>query len=147
MQRLSLAALVAAVLACGGSDKEKFTATLDGASERPTPVTTTASGSATFTVNGANLDYTITATALSSNASAAHIHAPAAADAATGVYIGLTITAGGTSLTNSGTIAAADLASPKSMTELLKHIRDGNAYVNVHTSTNPSGEIRGQIKK
>jgi hypothetical protein len=28
---------------------------------------------------------------------------------------------------------------------VLAAIRDGNAYVNIHTEANPSGEIRGQL--
>lgn len=30
--------------------------------------------------------------------------------------------------------------------DLIAHMREGNAYVNVHTVANPGGEIRGQIK-
>jgi len=29
--------------------------------------------------------------------------------------------------------------------DLLNEIKDGNAYVNVHTTQNPAGEIRGQL--
>ncbi len=39
-----------------------------------------------------------------------------------------------------GSLAGQDLDS------LLDEIRDGNAYVNVHTTQNPGGEIRGQIR-
>lgn len=38
-----------------------------------------------------------------------------------------------------GQLAGADLAA------LVDHIRNGNAYVNIHTSQFPPGEIRGQI--
>jgi len=31
------------------------------------------------------------------------------------------------------------------MPDLIKLINTGNAYVNVHTSQNPPGEVRGQI--
>ena len=47
-----------------------------------------------------------------------------------------------------GTITAADLVGPlegMDLEALLDDLRSGNAYVNVHTSANPPGEIRGQI--
>ena len=151
MQRFLSTAALALLIACGGSDKEKFNATLNGANERPTPVTTAATGSATLTVNGANLDYTVTATNLVANASAAHIHAPADSETPAGVYVGFTVPSGQTSFTTTGTITPADMAAPKSMAELLTHIRAGNAYVNVHSSPSPpgfpGGEIRGQLHK
>lgn len=48
-----------------------------------------------------------------------------------------------------GTITADDLVGPLAGSDdidaLLEHIRNGNAYVNVHTQQNQGGEIRGQI--
>jgi len=47
-----------------------------------------------------------------------------------------------------GTITSANLEGPlkgKQISDLVKLINDGNAYVNVHTKQNPKGEIRGQI--
>jgi hypothetical protein len=47
-----------------------------------------------------------------------------------------------------GTITAANLVGPlagATLEALLAHIREGNAYVNVHTSQFPGGEVRGQI--
>jgi hypothetical protein len=53
-----------------------------------------------------------------------------------------------------GTITAADVVGPSGQgiaagefAELLKQIRRGDTYVNVHTSTFPGGEIRGQIRE
>ncbi len=49
----------------------------------------------------------------------------------------------------SGTITAARLSGPLAngtLEDLLELIRDGEAYVNVHTSQFPGGEIRGQIR-
>ncbi|RXT08164.1 CHRD domain-containing protein [Ammoniphilus sp. CFH 90114] len=47
-----------------------------------------------------------------------------------------------------GTITAADLVGPlagRSLAALIREMRLGNTYVNVHTVQNPAGEIRGQI--
>jgi hypothetical protein len=48
-----------------------------------------------------------------------------------------------------GTITAADLVGQlagEDLATLVAHIRDGNAYVNVHTTQFPPGEVRGQIR-
>lgn len=48
-----------------------------------------------------------------------------------------------------GTITRGDLVGPLAglpLTELAKHIKAGNAYVNAHTEAFPDGEIRGQIE-
>ncbi|PTX48137.1 CHRD domain-containing protein [Melghirimyces profundicolus] len=50
----------------------------------------------------------------------------------------------------SGTITADDLVGPlkgKTIADLVREMRRGNTYVNVHTEQNPDGEIRGQIRK
>ena len=47
-----------------------------------------------------------------------------------------------------GTITLADLRgalNTAAFSALIEHIRSGNAYVNVHTSQIPGGEIRGQL--
>jgi aldose sugar dehydrogenase len=49
-----------------------------------------------------------------------------------------------------GTITAADLVGPlagQPLSALLEAMRAGEAYVNVHTSPHPAGEIRGQIRE
>jgi CHRD domain len=55
--------------------------------------------------------------------------------------------------TVSGTIAAAQVIGPAGQgiqpgefAELVRALRAGAAYANVHTTTRPAGEIRGQIK-
>ena len=48
-----------------------------------------------------------------------------------------------------GTITDKDLIGPlagKTVADLVAMIKDGGAYVNVHTDKYPDGEIRGQIK-
>jgi hypothetical protein len=48
-----------------------------------------------------------------------------------------------------GTIQATDLVGPlagASLDALVAQLRAGNAYVNVHTTAYPAGEVRGQIR-
>lgn len=58
-----------------------------------------------------------------------------------------------TSGTFTGTVTAADVIGPagqgiaaNEFAELLRAMREGATYVNVHTDKHPGGEIRGQIK-
>jgi len=47
-----------------------------------------------------------------------------------------------------GKFIAADLKGPlagKTLLDLVNMIKNGDAYVNVHTTQNPEGEIRGQL--
>ena len=60
---------------------------------------------------------------------------------------------GGEDFEATGTISAEDVIGPTgqavpamSFEELLGLIRSGNAYVNVHSTSAPGGEVRGQIK-
>lgn len=49
-----------------------------------------------------------------------------------------------------GEIMAKDLSGPlegKTLSDLIKAIETGKAYVNVHTDEYPAGELRGQVKK
>jgi hypothetical protein len=60
---------------------------------------------------------------------------------------------GGEDFEATGTISAEDVIGPTgqavpamSFAELLRLIRSGNAYVNVHSTSAPGGEVRGQIQ-
>ena len=109
---------------------------LNGANERPTPVVTPAIGSGTITRVGNKLFYNINYSGLSADATGAHIHGPADANATAGVLVPLS-GAVGTSGTLSGvvTLSAAGLGA----------LVDGLTYVNIHTTLNGGGEIRGQV--
>lgn len=160
--RLAAVALVLAAVACDDDAPtspapEQFVATLSGANEVP-PVTSTASGVATFTAVGDTaLSYSITVTGLT-GVTMAHIHAAGAgvnggvvawllppngtaAQAASGTVNGVLA---------SGRITAAWIrglsgAAPITLDSLKSRMRSGTVYVNIHTSTNGGGELRGQI--
>ncbi len=115
-----------------------FSATLSGAAERPTPVTTAATGSAKLSLLGTSLTYTVTYSGLSGSAVAGHIHSPATSEQAAGVSIPFSNVTG-VSGTLTGTVGITEAQAA--------NIRDGLSYVNIHTAANPGGEIRGQIVK
>ena len=80
--------------ACGGSTtsppaKITYTATLTGANERPTPVTSSATGTWTGVLDPQTntLTYTMTFTGLSANSTASHIHAQGDVNTAAGVVL------------------------------------------------------------
>jgi hypothetical protein len=83
-------------------------------------------------------------TDLTSAVSAAHIHGTAASSAPasfllnTGVLVGLPRVS---STANSGSIDTTVVLNAQQELDLF----DGKYYINVHTSTNPGGEIRGNI--
>lgn len=135
---------------------ERFYANLTGAAERPTPVTTSATGLAEFALyrrtdtTGTTRDtltFVITVSGLSGPPTGMHIHGPGGVDAVAGVAHGMTISQAVTS----GILGAGSITTPSngtiSMDSLLTLIRSGQAYVNVHTAANPGGEIRGQISR
>jgi hypothetical protein len=142
----------------GSSDPLEFDASLTGAAERPDPVNTAATGTATFTVtkgsstgydpNGSGpttVTYAVSVTGLSGPTTMAHIHGPAGVNAAAGIIVPLTVTAQATT----GTVISGSFTTTGhatiSMDSLVVLLRNGNSYVNVHTAANAPGEIRGQI--
>ena len=154
------------LLACGGDDPvrvptERFTASMNGANEKPTARTTPATGTAEFTLRRDTLYWNITLTSIA-NVTASHIHA-GASDVAGGIILPLTPPISNTSIT--GFITRGTFVTPAAPNDqltfdgLLNLLRTGGAYVNVHTSDPtktthntgagdfPGGEIRGQISK
>lgn len=125
---------------------ETFSARLNGANERPNPVSTTATGTAQFTVNGSAITYTITYAGLSGNPSGAHIHAPSDVNGTASILVPFGSLPASTSGTFTGTIGVIN--NPAITTDsLLVLMRNGKAYTNIHSATYPGGEIRGQITK
>jgi len=112
-----------------------FEANLAGFNEVP-PTQTVASGWVTMRMvaeDGA-LDVTFNAMNLSADMTGAHIHLGGVGQNG-GVSLNLAPT--GTSFTTSYDITGN--------TDLVNALRSGGAYVNVHTTAYPAGEIRGQV--
>jgi len=131
------------LVACGGGTE--LTAALTGGAEKPNPISTSAAGNATVTVD-TKLEVEGSFQGLSANASMAHIHGPVGADGTGPVYCTLTVPSGLSGTIEAGTGAGS--CGDKEVTEAEKGLfEEGKMYVNIHTSTNPNGEIRGDLKK
>lgn len=122
-----------------------FAASLSGAQEPPA-VSTPATGTGSFTLSPdrSQLKYDITYRGLSGTLSAGgHFHS-----AATGVngpiVRNIASSGGSASATISGVWASSE-TSQSLTTALVESLVAGKIYVNFHTSTNPGGEIRGQL--
>ena len=126
---------------------ETYVAQMSAAKEVPTPLTTGATGVATFIFQPAGtIDYTITVSGLSALPNNMHIHAPGDATQAVGVIVGFS----GYAVATSGPIASGTIvgvSSTISMDSLRALIRNGKVYAQVHTTAYPGGEIRGQLEK
>lgn len=112
----------------------------NGAQEAPNRVTTTATGTLSGTYNKDNntLTYTVNWTGLTGgNPTAAHFHG--AADP--GVAAPVLITFTNFPATASGTYSNSAVLNDAQETDLM----NGLWYYNIHNSTYPAGEIRGQV--
>jgi hypothetical protein len=129
----------------------RFRASLAGAEEVP-PVTTTASGTADFTLSRTNdtLFVNITVNGLS-NVRFGHFHT--GARGANGAVVAFlvdppTLAGPQTGRIGKQFITAANLSGTllnQPLTALIDQIRAGTIYVNLHTDANPGGELRGQV--
>jgi hypothetical protein len=142
-------AVAAIATSCGSSTaptNKTYVANLSPANEVP-PKTTTGTGVATFVDLGTEIDWTLTLTNMT-GVIASHIHGPAAVGVNTGVIINLFLPNVATPTLNGvvgrGIITNANNANI-SLDSLRVLFNNGNAYVNVHTSANPGGEIRDQV--
>jgi hypothetical protein len=161
----SFAALVAACALVAGTSlfhadaapmATKITAQLVGAREVP-PKQTMGTGTfqGTIAASDKSISYRLTFSDLTTRATMGHIHL-----GARGVNGPIVVwlcggggrpscPAGGGTVT--GTITAANVLPAGGIKRgdlagLIKVITAGNTYVNVHTTKNPAGEIRGQVE-
>jgi CHRD domain len=132
---------------CGDDENTEFGADLNGASEVP-PVNTSATGTARFNLDEESntLQFTLNVSNIS-NVVAAHIHT-----GAVGVNGGIVVFLFGGPQTgtvngqlSAGTIRSTDVLGI-TFDQLITNMRTGQAYVNVHTTQNPAGEMRGQVE-
>jgi hypothetical protein len=118
-----------------------FSATIEGAKEVPA-VSSGAKGTGTFVLNSVRteltFDITVDHAQLTGPIAAAHIH-----NAAAGVNGGVKRTLSFINGTASGTWKSTDTEALTAT--LVAELLAGRLYVNVHTSANPGGELRGQI--
>jgi hypothetical protein len=169
IRRASILVAVAAIPMIGSvahAEELRFEATLTGAAQLPDPTTSKAMGTVTFVVaeSGKKIDYTLTVTDLQ-NPVTAELHL--GGTDMNGPAVVRLFPAHGfepkhgsfTGVLAEGTITAASLlgsmqGSP--LSDLIDEMREGSAYVNIHTSDGVQGskpgpgnyrlgEIRGQI--
>jgi hypothetical protein len=119
---------------------QTFTANLKGSNEVP-PVNTAATGTAQFQMSpdGKDMNYDLSATNLN-DFMMAHIHQGKAGENGQPITAPLSI--------GKGKITSSDLQGSlagKQISDLVNIMKNGQAYVNVHTDQNQNGEIRGQI--
>jgi hypothetical protein len=131
---LAAGLLTAGIWVSAHAAEETYKATLNGASEVP-PVQTSATGSATVTVDPATRKVTWSVSYSGLTPMAAHIHCGALPGANSGVAVPLKV--GPSPISGSGTMTASQLAD----------LTAGKCYVNIHTNANKGGEIRGQLEK
>lgn len=138
---LLASALLLAISAHVAAAATGFSATINGAQVAPPGSISTATGSGTCILNnaGTQLSFAITYSGLITNSTAAHFHGPGLPGVNAGVVFNLASfgTLGATSGAFNGVwnIDATNLA----------RLNAGSLYINIHTSTYPGGEIRGQV--
>lgn len=147
---LGLATAVALVACPPAVTTTTFRATLSGANEVP-PVSGNGAGTVTATLTGSTLTLTGTYTGLTGAPTLQHIHGPAAAGNSAPPICNL-YTVDGTPAVGSGSISGAGAASNACSSRTLSaqeiaDLNNGLWYVNLHTTANSNGEVRGQLIK
>lgn len=154
-KRTVLVAAAVFVAGCGGGSslggldvEQSYDIALTSAAEVPAPKATTASGTAQIVVFPTSIDFQLSGSSITA-ITMAHIH-NGALGVAGPVVVTLFLPGAPTAAVNgiftNGTLTAATLPSGVTLESLKTLLLSGNAYVNVHTTANPTGEIRGQIK-
>ncbi|MEJ2672831.1 MAG: CHRD domain-containing protein [Deltaproteobacteria bacterium] len=157
-RRIFISLILSLALPClaWAATPQSFTAQLSGAQEVP-PVKSKATGQAEFhlTQDGKALHYKITVTDLD-NVTMAHIHLGKPGKNGP-IAVWLYPVTGPppalkpgkfTGILAKGAFTAKSLAGPlkgKPLKSLIEAMKNSRAYVNIHTTAHPEGELRGKI--
>jgi CHRD domain-containing protein len=171
---IALTGLLGIAAAAAQNDQDNFRANLAGFRELPVPISTVASGEfKAEIIKGDTIAYELTYSGLEGNVTQAHIHF-GQRFAAGGIALWLCQTAANPDPTKlaptcpqeaqgpttvKGNLTVANLVGPgvqgileqnsdpaAEFAQILKAIRAGVTYANVHSSKFGTGEIRGQIR-
>lgn len=145
-------ALVVAASAASAQTKILLNATLNGSMEAPTKVSTGAAGSAEVNVDIPRQEVTVNVQVynLPAGTTGAHIHV-GGPDTAGPIIFDFQPTPGVTGDFNVNLRFSASRLIPRAaqgiltMADAIQAMSLGNTYVNVHSTANPGGEIRGQL--
>jgi hypothetical protein len=113
---------------------------LSGSTARPDAIATAGTGSGEFTLVRDTLRLNVSYRGLTGPASLAHIHGPATTSQSAGVLVNLAPYHEG-AFGSAGAFSGTITFTP----EQLAYFLDSLTYINIHTSLNGGGEIRGQI--
>lgn len=154
-RRISGVVLLASAIACSGGEstggleaERTFTVTMTAAEEVPAPKPTSATGTAQVILYQSGIEFQLSAQNIT-GITMAHIHSGAlgvAGPVVVTLFLPGSPTGNVSGVFASGTLSAANLPGGVTLESLKALIISGNAYVNVHTSANPTGEIRGQLR-
>ena len=155
---LSSIGVVAPGVAFGDRERDDFNTRLVGLNEVPS-INTEGNGNLRLRVTADRIEFELKYANLSGNPTVAHIHfGERRTNGAVMVFFcgggGKPACPASPSGTVSGTIVAGDVVGPAvqgidpgNFAAVLRAIRSGAAYANMHSAKFPSGEIRGQIER
>lgn len=141
-----------AIPAAANAQVVRLTATLNGADET-TPVLTGAAGSAEVFLDVDNKEFLVILKVynLPTGSTASHIHVGGKGLSGP-VVVNFPITTGVagdlgtlTFRVGAGAFVARPAQGINTIDDVIQAVLNGNAYVNVHTTANPGGEIRGPL--
>ena len=154
-RRISGLVMLASAIACSGGEstggleaERTFTVSLTAAEEVPAPKPTSASGTAQVILYQSGIEFQLSAQNIT-GITMAHIHSGAPGvpgPIVVTLFLPGSPTGNVSGVFATGTLTAANLPGGVTLESLKTLILSGNAYVNVHTSANPTGEIRGQLR-